>query len=96
MKRLQKAPRKPLLNKEEGEIFILYLDNELDKKIAQYSLVDGMTNEEVAEIVGYSKRQIDRIRVSLMKTVLKKLIEKQMIGVIPNEISFNKHTPEMV
>ena len=78
MKHLQKSPRKPLLNKEQGEIFILYLDNELDKKIAQYIFVDGMTNEEVAEEIKYSKRQIERIRISLMKTVLKSLIEKQI------------------
>lgn len=74
----QKAPRNPLFNKEQGEVFILYLDGVLDKKIAQYIFVDGMTNEEVAEIVGYSKRQIERIRIGLMKTVLKRLIENRI------------------
>ena len=78
MKHLQKAPRKPLFNKEQGEVFISMLDDDLHKEIANKIFVDGMTNEEVAEEVGYSKRQMERIRISLMKTVLKILVEKHI------------------
>ena len=75
---LQKAPKKPLLNEEQGEIFISALDDDLHKKIAKRIFVDGMTNEEVANEFSYCERQIERIRISLMKTVLKRLIEKQI------------------
>ena len=78
MKHLQKAPRKPLFDEKQGEIFILHLDEISEKKIAQLIFVEGATNEEVAEEIGYSKRQIERIRISLMKTVLKRLVEKQI------------------
>ena len=78
MKHLQKAPRKPLFNEKQGDIFITHLDGVLDKKMAHRLFVEGMTNEEVAELFNYSKRQIDRIRVDLMKAVLKKLIEKRI------------------
>lgn len=78
MKHLQKAPRKPLFNKEQGEVFVSMVDGDLHKEIANKIFVDGMTNEEVAEEIGYSKRQMERIRISLMKTVLKKLVEKQI------------------
>lgn len=35
MKHLQKAPKKPLLNEEQGEIFISAIDNDLQKTIAK-------------------------------------------------------------
>ena len=78
MKHLQKALRKPLLNQKQGEIFIACIDDDIQKNIAQLIFVDGMTNEEVAEQIHYSKRQIERIRINLMKSVLQKLIEKQI------------------
>lgn len=78
MTHLSKAPRKPLFNKKQGEVFNLYLDDTTSKKIAQYIFVDGLTNEEVAQITGYCTRQIERIRIMLMKNVLKCLIEKQI------------------
>jgi hypothetical protein len=78
MKHLQKAPRKPLFNKEQGEVFVSMVDDDLHKEIANKIFVDGMTNEEVAEEIGYSKRQIERIRISLMKTILKVLLDKQI------------------
>jgi hypothetical protein len=78
MKHLQKAPRKPLLNAEQGEVFISLLDDELHMKIAKKIYVDGMTREETAKECFYSKREIERIRISLLKTVLKRLIEKQI------------------
>lgn len=78
MTHLQKAPRKPLLNVEQGKVFILHLDNDLHKGVAKNIFVDGMTNEEVANDYFYSKRQVERIRISLLKTVLKSLIEKQI------------------
>lgn len=87
MTHLQKTPRKPLFDEKQGEIFILHLDEILEKKIAQLIFVEGATNEEVAEEIGYSKRQIERIRISLMKTVLKRLVEKQ----IPKKVIVKKY-----
>ena len=78
MTHLSKAPRKPLLNVEQGKVFISHLDNDLHKGIAKNIFVDGMTNEEVANDYFYCKRQVERIRISLLKTVLKSLIEKQI------------------
>ena len=78
MKHFQKAPRKPLFNEKQGEIFIECIDDVVHKKIAKLIFVEGMTNEEVAEQMNYCKRQIERIRIDLMKMVLKRLIEKQM------------------
>ena len=77
MTHLQKAPRKPLLNVEQGKVFISHLDNDLHKGIAKNIFVDGMTSEEVAQAIGYSTRSVERIRAKLLKTVLKSLIEKQ-------------------
>ena len=74
-----------MLNEEQGKIFISALDDDLHKKIAKRIFVDGMTNEEVAEEISYSTRQIERIRISLMKTVLKRLIEKPMPKKVTHE-----------
>lgn len=74
---LQKAPRKPLLNVKQGEVFVGCLEDDLHKKIAKDIFVGGMTSEEIAEKYFYCKRQVERLRVDLPKNVLKKLIEKQ-------------------
>jgi hypothetical protein len=79
MLHLQKAPRKPLLDAEQGDVFCSLLDDEQHKKIAKRIFVDGATNEEVAEEFFYCKKQIERIRIGLLKAVLKKLIEKQLV-----------------
>lgn len=78
MTHLQKAPRKPLLNVEQGKVFISHLDNDLHKGIAKNIFVDGMTNAEIADDYFYCQRQIERIRIGLLKTVLLRLIEKQV------------------
>lgn len=78
MTHLQKAPRKPLLNVKQGEVFVECLEDDLHKKIAKDIFVGGMTNEEIAEKYFYCKRQVERLRVDLTKNVLKKLIEKQI------------------
>jgi hypothetical protein len=79
MKHLQRGPKKPLFNEEEGEIFISYIDEDIDKKIAELSFVHGLKGDEVGEMVGYSKREIERRRVLFMKQVLKKLIQKELM-----------------
>ena len=78
MTHLQKAPRKPLLNEEQGKVFISAIDNDLQKTIAKNIFVDGMTNEEIADEFYYCKRQVERIRIDLLKTVLKVLLNKQI------------------
>ena len=78
MKLYKKPPKKPLFDEKQGEIFIACIDNDIHKKIAKMIFVEGMTNEEVAEEMNYCKRQIERIRIDLMKIVLKRLIEKQI------------------
>lgn len=78
MKHGQKAPRKPLFSDEQASIFLSCFGGELEQKIAKYIFVEGVTNEEVADEVGYSKRHIERIRITLMKIALKKLIDKDI------------------
>ena len=78
MKHLQKAPRKPLLSAEQGEVFISLLDDNTHKSIAKSIFIHGATNEEAATEHYYCKKQIERIRILLLKTALKKLIEKQI------------------
>lgn len=85
MTHFQKAPKKPLLNSEQGEVFVRYLDDDLQKRVAKDIFVDGMTSEEAAEKHFYCKRQIERMRVCLTKNVLKKLIEKQ----IPKKVNIS-------
>lgn len=66
MTHLQKAPRKPLFTDEtEAEIFLdLFTDFDEPhyKEIAKLIFVDGLTNDEVGEEIGYSSRQIQRLR----------------------------------
>ena len=83
MKHLEKAPRKPLFNSEQGEIFLslfddaLY-DDALEKKVAKYIFVDGMTLDETADAVGYCTRQIIRIRQNVIKKALVRLVNKKI------------------
>ena len=75
----QKAPKKPLLvNKNETEIFISLFDEEYHKRVAKSLFVEGLTNEETADKIGYSTRQIERIKTYLLRTAVKRLIEKQI------------------
>lgn len=80
MKHQQKAPRKPLFtNETEAQLFVSLFtdfDEEIYIEIAKLIFVDGLTNEEVAIQIGYSKRQIERIRTLLMKVALKRAIKK--------------------
>lgn len=78
MKPYKKPPKKPLFDKKQGEIFIECIDDNTHKKIAKLIFVEGMTNLEVAEQTDYCVRQIERIKIDLMKIVLKRLIEKQI------------------
>ena len=95
MKHLQKAPRKPLFKQNnEIDIFVslfnINFDYETDIEIAKLCFIDGCTNEEVSDIVGYSKRQVERIRANLLKVALQRAIKKLVrLGVKSNEISFN-------
>ncbi|MEE0968360.1 MAG: ECF-type sigma factor [Clostridia bacterium] len=80
MTHFQKAPRKPLFTDEtEANQFISLFtdfDEENHRKIAKLIFVDGLTNEEVANEIGYSKRQIERLRAQLVKVALKRAIRK--------------------
>ena len=72
----QKAPIKPLFNEEQGKIFLDLLDDNMDKRIARLLFIDGMTNQECADIIGYSSRQIERKRSALLKKGILRLINK--------------------
>lgn len=78
----KKPLRKNLFeNKQQAEIFVSLFDNErfdeLDRKIARHIFVDNMTVDEVADIIGYSSRQIERIKSNFIRFALQKLIHKQ-------------------
>lgn len=81
----KKHPRKPLFRDEkEAQTFVnLFNDFYVDenyRKIAKLAFVDGLACQEIADEIGYSIRQIERIRVEIMKIALKKLIYKQTWG----------------
>lgn len=72
--------RKPLFTNSSEISTFLNLFNEFDEQIyieiAKLIFVDGLTNEEVAEQVGYSKRQIERLRPKIIGVALKRAIRK--------------------
>ena len=80
---LRKSTEKTFFNSEQGEIFLslfddaLY-DDALEKKVAKYIFVDGMTLDETADAVGYCTRQIIRIRQNVIKKALVRLVNKQI------------------
>lgn len=80
MKHLQKAPRKPLFVQEKEAKLFLSLFTDFDEenhiKIAKLIFVEGLTNEEVANEIGYSKRQIERLRIQILRVALKRAITK--------------------
>lgn len=91
MRCFQKAPRKPLFKQvDEINLFISLFDKdfdyETDIEIAKLCFIDGLTNEEIGEIVGYSTRQIERIRAYLVRIALQRAIKKlTRIGAIQND-----------
>ena len=90
MKHGQKAPRNPLFtDKKSADIFIALFIEEHHKRIAKSLFVDGLTNEETAYKIGYSTRQIERIKTYLLRAAVKRLIEKQIPQAI-NEEQFVK------
>ena len=73
-------PKKPLFtDKKEAELF-LNLFNDFDDenhiKVAKAIFIDGMTNEEAAEYIGYSERHMQRLRTDILKVALKRAIRK--------------------
>ena len=78
MKHLEHAPRKPLFERgsSEAETFMCLFDglDDVNIKIAEYSFIDGLTAEELEEKVFYSKRQIERIRIDLLRLALKRAV----------------------
>ena len=80
MTHLQKAPRKPLFTDETEAKIFLDLFNDFDephyKKIAKLIFVDGLTSAEAGEQIGYSARQVDRIKQQLNRVALLRAIRK--------------------
>lgn len=70
----KKRRRTPLLNPTSGELFVSLFGTDLEKQIAHLLFVEGYTNKEVADEVGYSKRQIERIRINMLKVAVQKLL----------------------
>ena len=79
MRHLQNAPRKPLLTSEEAINAFMSLFTDFDEpnhiKIAKLIFVDGLTDAEVGEQVGYSERHISRLRQQLLKVTLKRALK---------------------
>ena len=63
----KKPPKKPIYKENSAEAKKLFLvcENELEKQIAKLIFIDGYTADEVAYEVGYSERQIYRIKKKL-------------------------------
>lgn len=75
-----KEKTKDIFTVEEANTFISFLDDETDKHIAKLIFIDKLTNEQIADVVGYSKRHIERRRFSLFVTVVKKLIKLHTVS----------------
>lgn len=60
----KKPPRKPIYkeNSEEAKKLFSICENDLEKKIVQLIFIDGYTADEVGYEIGYSTRQIYRIK----------------------------------
>ena len=61
---------------EQANFFIsLFDDDKTVQKVARCLFVDGLTNKQTAEKVGYSLRQIERLRLRIIKVALRKLMD---------------------
>lgn len=73
-------PKKPLFtDKKEAELFLSLFndfDDENHIQVAKAIFIDGMTNEETANYIGYSERHIQRLRTDILKVALKRAIRK--------------------
>lgn len=75
-----KEKTKDIFTVEEVNTFISFLDDDIDKNIAKLIFIDKLTNEQIADIIGYSKRHIERRRFNLFVTVVKKLIKLHTVN----------------
>ena len=79
----KKHCRKPLFTDQSEAITFLNLftdfDEEIHIKVAKLIFIDGLTNEEVADIVGYSQRHIERLRSQMVRVALKRAV-KRLVG----------------
>lgn len=64
----KKPPHKPIYKENSAEVKKLFsaCENELQEKIVKLLFIDGYTADEVADEVGYSVRQIYRIKKKLI------------------------------
>lgn len=61
---------------EQANFFIsLFDDDKTVQKVAKCIFADGLTNKQTAEKVGYSVRQIERLRVRITRVALRKLMD---------------------
>ena len=65
-------------NTKEAEIFLSLFDDEVKKKIAKCLFVDGMTNEEAAEVVCYSTSSIANWKMKILKESIKILVGEKI------------------
>lgn len=61
---------------EQATAFIsLFDDDKTVQKVAKCIFADGLTNKQTAEKVGYSVRQIERLRLRITRVALRKLMD---------------------
>lgn len=65
-------------NTEEAEIFLSLFEDDIEKKIAKCLFIDGMTNEETAEVVCYSTSSISNWKMKILKDCVKILVGKKV------------------
>ena len=74
-----RVKHKPTLlfeDSDKAEIFLKLIDDELHRDIADRLFVRGDTNKDVADAVGYSVRQIERIRVQILKDAVTRAVNR--------------------
>ena len=61
---------------KQANFFIsLFDDDKTVQKVAKCIFADGLTNKQTAEKVGYSVRQIERLRLRITRVALRKLMD---------------------
>lgn len=80
MRHYKEHLKKPLFTDEKEAKLFLSLFNDFDDenhiRIAKAIFIDGMTNEETADYIGYSERHIERLKIDILKVALKRAIKK--------------------
>lgn len=72
-------PNKSLIRADKANEFMELFDCEppVYREVAKCLFIDGMTAEKAGQEVGYSTRQIERLRTDLLKKAVVRLLDRR-------------------